>query len=69
LALVIGLIALHQQPGLVPVAGIAFVIAAGIGAERGGGRTAHPAASAEPATGEGPATALGPAIAEQAGML
>jgi inner membrane transporter RhtA len=75
LALVIGLIALHQQPGLVPVAGIAFVIAAGIGAERGGGRTAHPAASAEPATGEGsatalgPATTLGPAIAEQAGVL
>ncbi len=38
-ALVIGLIALHQVPGLVPVIGIAFVIAAGIGAERTGARS------------------------------
>jgi inner membrane transporter RhtA len=29
---------LHQVPGAAAVAGIAFVVAAGIGAERGGAR-------------------------------
>jgi inner membrane transporter RhtA len=38
IALVIGLVALHQVPGAAPVAGIAVVVAAGIGVERGGGR-------------------------------
>jgi inner membrane transporter RhtA len=38
IALVIGLVVLHQVPGWVPVAGIVFVVAAGIGAERTGGR-------------------------------
>ncbi len=38
LALLIGLIVLGQAPGLLPVAGIAFVIVAGIGAERTGAR-------------------------------
>jgi inner membrane transporter RhtA len=38
LALLIGLIVLGQVPGLLPVAGIAFVVAAGIGAERTGAR-------------------------------
>lgn len=40
IALVIGLILLSQTPGWLPVAGIAFVVAAGIGAERTGARTA-----------------------------
>jgi inner membrane transporter RhtA len=35
-ALVIGLLVLHQMPGLWPVLGVAFVVAAGIGAERTG---------------------------------
>jgi inner membrane transporter RhtA len=39
-AVLIGLVALHQVPGLLPVVGIAFVVAAGIGAERTGAR--HP---------------------------
>jgi inner membrane transporter RhtA len=38
LALLIGLLVLHQSPGLLPVAGIAFVMVAVIGAERGGAR-------------------------------
>jgi inner membrane transporter RhtA len=37
-ALVVGLVVLHQVPGPAAVAGIAFVIAAGIGAERTGAR-------------------------------
>jgi inner membrane transporter RhtA len=39
IALVIGLVVLHQVPGWLPVAGIGFVVAAGIGAERAGART------------------------------
>lgn len=38
IALVVGLIALHQVPGWSAVAGIAFVVAAGVGAERTGAR-------------------------------
>jgi inner membrane transporter RhtA len=38
IATVIGLVALGQVPGLVPVVGIALVVAAGMGAERTGGR-------------------------------
>ncbi|KAB2339851.1 EamA family transporter [Actinomadura rudentiformis] len=38
IATVIGLAFLHQIPGWVPIAGIAFVVAAGIGAERTGAR-------------------------------
>ncbi|RYV51147.1 EamA family transporter [Pengzhenrongella frigida] len=41
IALLIGLVFLHQQPTLAPVVGIAFVVAAGIGAERSGGRLEH----------------------------
>ena len=37
-ALMIGLIVLHQVPGVLPVLGIGFVVAAGIGAERTGAR-------------------------------
>ena len=40
LALLIGLLVLGQAPGLLPVAGIAFVVVAGIGAERTGARPA-----------------------------
>jgi inner membrane transporter RhtA len=39
IALVVGLVILHQVPGLLPVAGLAFVVVAGIGAERTGART------------------------------
>jgi inner membrane transporter RhtA len=39
IALVVGLVTLDQTPGLVPVVGILFVVAAGIGAERSGART------------------------------
>ncbi|MFC4948301.1 EamA family transporter [Pseudonocardia sp. GCM10023141] len=38
-ALVIGLVLLHQVPGATAVAGIALVVAAGIGAERTGARS------------------------------
>jgi inner membrane transporter RhtA len=41
LALLIGLLVLGQVPGWAPVAGIAFVVAAGIGAERTGARSAQ----------------------------
>jgi inner membrane transporter RhtA len=37
-ALLIGLVALHQVPGWAPVVGVAFVVAAGVGAERTGAR-------------------------------
>ncbi|MBB4763402.1 DMT family transporter [Amorphoplanes digitatis] len=53
IALVIGLVLLGQVPGWAPVAGIAFVVAAGIGAERTGARE-HPApAPATPQTRDG----------------
>jgi inner membrane transporter RhtA len=42
LALLIGLLVLGQAPGLLPIAGIAFVVAAGIGAERTGARPGAP---------------------------
>ncbi|MEH1055927.1 EamA family transporter [Micromonospora sp. CPCC 206171] len=48
IALVIGLVALHQVPGVGAVVGIAFVVAAGIGAERTGAR----AEAVAPARGE-----------------
>ncbi|MFI7586360.1 EamA family transporter [Spongisporangium articulatum] len=38
-ALTIGFLVLGQEPGWLPVAGVAFVVAAGIGAERTGART------------------------------
>jgi inner membrane transporter RhtA len=37
-ALVVGLVALHQTPGLGPVVGVLFVVVAGVGAQRGGAR-------------------------------
>ena len=42
-ALVIGFVALHQVPDGLAVLGIAFVVVAGVGAERGGARTPPPA--------------------------
>lgn len=39
LALVIGLVLLHQVPGAAPLAGVALVVAAGVGAERTGARS------------------------------
>jgi inner membrane transporter RhtA len=42
-AVVIGLVLLGQVPGWAPLAGIAFVVAAGIGAERTGARPAQEA--------------------------
>jgi inner membrane transporter RhtA len=39
IAVVVGLLALGQVPGPAPVLGIAFVVAAGIGAERTGSRS------------------------------
>jgi len=39
-ALIVGLVGLHQTPGLGPIVGILFVVVAGIGAQRGGGRRA-----------------------------
>jgi len=40
LALVVGTLLLHQVPGLWPVVGVLFVVAAGVGAERTGARAA-----------------------------
>jgi inner membrane transporter RhtA len=47
IALVIGLLLLHQVPGPWPVLGIGFVVAAGVGAERTGARS-RPAHQVEP---------------------
>jgi inner membrane transporter RhtA len=41
IALIVGLVLLHQVPGLWPVLGVGFVVAAGIGAERTGARRHH----------------------------
>ena len=40
LALVVGTLLLHQVPGVWPVVGVLFVVAAGVGAERTGARAA-----------------------------
>jgi inner membrane transporter RhtA len=48
LALLIGLVVLGQAPGLLPVAGIAFVVVAGVGAERTGARTPRQVTAAPP---------------------
>ncbi len=42
IALIIGLVVLHQIPGMLPVMGIAFVVAAGIGAQHTGARQVTP---------------------------
>jgi inner membrane transporter RhtA len=43
IALVVGLFVLDQVPGWLPVVGIGFVVVAGVGAERTGGRHQEPA--------------------------
>lgn len=43
IALVVGLVVLHQVPGVLPVAGLVCVVVAGIGAERTGARSGPPA--------------------------
>ncbi|WBB70147.1 EamA family transporter [Micromonospora sp. WMMD812] len=48
IAVLVGLVALRQVPGVAPLLGVVFVVVAGIGAERTGGRTE----SAEPARTE-----------------
>ena len=53
-ALTIGLVVLSQVPDALAVVGVALVVAAGIGAERSGARTAPDAVAAE--TGRGAAT-------------
>ena len=45
IALVMGLLVLGQTPGLVPAVGVVFVVIAGAGATRTGGREAEPTAS------------------------
>ncbi|GAA2633791.1 EamA family transporter [Dactylosporangium fulvum] len=47
-ALVVGLLLLHQVPGPAAIAGVAFVVVAGIGAERTGARPAAVSPVAEP---------------------
>ena len=37
-ALIVGLVGLHQAPSLGPLAGVVFVVVAGIGAQRSGAR-------------------------------
>ena len=68
IALTVGAVLLHQVPDAVALAGMAFVVAAGIGAERSGAR--HPARQPEPARRETVAAepaALEPAALEPAG--
>ncbi len=48
IAVLVGLLLLHQVPGLWPVVGVLFVVAAGIGAERTGSRATHVERSEEP---------------------
>lgn len=53
MALLLGLVILSQQPGLLPVVGILFVVAAGIGAERSGARTRDEVGPPTPGTPPG----------------
>lgn len=69
IALIIGLLALGQVPTAFAVAGVAFVVAAGIGAERTGNRTAaapdRPAVSGLPAVSDRPAAPDPPAVSNR----
>lgn len=42
IAVIIGLVFLQQRPGILPLLGIGFVVVAGIGAQRHGGRSSDP---------------------------
>ncbi|MFY0407503.1 EamA family transporter [Solicola sp. PLA-1-18] len=57
IALVVGLVVLGQVPGPLPVVGIAFVVAAGIGAERTGSRPTPTPTPGTPTTAPGPPSA------------
>lgn len=48
IALLLGLVILSQQPGVLPVVGIVFVVVAGIGAERSGARPQEPSPEPDP---------------------
>jgi inner membrane transporter RhtA len=66
IALVIGLVVLSQVPGVAAALGVAFVVAAGIGAERTGARTPAPPpapAAAALAAPTAPAAPAAPAAA------
>jgi inner membrane transporter RhtA len=60
LAVVIGLLLLGQVPGWAPLAGIAFVVVAGIGAERTGARAAVPVDSVTPPSARRQVVPAGP---------
>jgi inner membrane transporter RhtA len=51
IALLAGLLLLHQRPGAWSLVGIAFVVVAGVGAERTGARPADPRGPTGPAAG------------------
>jgi inner membrane transporter RhtA len=59
IAVVVGLLALGQVPGPAPVIGIAFVVAAGVGAERTGSRSEDVGANAADDRRDGAMTAQG----------
>jgi inner membrane transporter RhtA len=59
-ALLAGLLVLGQRPGLIPACGVLFVVAAGIGATRGGARGTADASGAAPAARQ-PARSAQPA--------
>ena len=54
IALIAGVLLLHQQPGAWSLAGVAFVVAAGIGAERTGARPARNEAADQRPAGQEP---------------
>lgn len=64
-ALVIGLLLLHQVPGVLPAVGLVLVIVAGIGVERSAGRATAPATATPEAPGA--ASSATPAAASGAG--
>ena len=47
IAILVGLVALHQVPGIAPLIGVGFVIAAGVGVQRSAAR--EPLREPEPA--------------------
>jgi inner membrane transporter RhtA len=63
IALVIGLVVLSQVPGVAAALGVAFVVAAGIGAERTGARTPTPPPAPAAAALAAPAAPAAPAAA------
>jgi inner membrane transporter RhtA len=64
IALIAGLLLLHQRPGAWSLAGIAFVVAAGVGAERTGARPPGPTAD-KPWRSRPPGAILTASVIEQ----